>query len=80
MDGFPNSLEQVEILKDAGIIPSRIVHLNTDLTECIKRAKFDTSSRPENSEPLHERFYLITFARNITVRTSFVYMTNFNYY
>jgi len=54
LDGFPQNLEQVAILKDAGVIPSRIVHLQASLDECIKRAKLDVESRPEDSEPLHE--------------------------
>ena len=87
LDGFPQNCKQVAMLRDAGVIPSRIIHLQASLDECIKRAKLDVDSRPEDSEPLHERWYTVIYNKKLKnffyittlVRTTSVRITSYKW-
>ncbi|XP_069743657.1 adenylate kinase 9 isoform X3 [Narcine bancroftii] len=59
LDGYPVTKEQIDLLNDCKIIPFRIIELQADIKEILKRGLIDKRS-PDRTYPLHDSSQILT--------------------
>ncbi|XP_051881405.1 LOW QUALITY PROTEIN: adenylate kinase 9 [Pristis pectinata] len=59
LDGYPVTREQINLLNSRKIIPVRIIELQTDIKEILKRGLIDKRS-PDRIYPLHDSSQILT--------------------
>ncbi|XP_072102423.1 adenylate kinase 9 isoform X1 [Mobula birostris] len=59
LDGYPVTREQINLLNSWKIIPTRIIELQTDIKEILKRGLIDKRS-PNRIYPLHDSSQILT--------------------